>query len=114
MSQRQRVSQKAGIFLVECVSMSACVTVSRNILRVIACVVSTCGDVLLRVIACVGQRVSLQDVAEMSRRVGCHREPENGDLYAVFAFSRNVLQDCVKNVATAQLLLAWGGAWELH
>ena len=25
--------------------------------------------------------------------VGCHREPENGDLYAVFAFSRHQLYD---------------------
>ena len=70
MSQRQRVSQKAGIFLVECVSMSACVTVSRNILRVIACVVSTCGDVLLRVIACV---VSTCVVAGRRRNVTSRR-----------------------------------------
>ena len=68
MSQCQRVSQKAGIFWVECVSMSACVTGSRNILRVIACVLSTCGDVLLRVIACV---VSMCVVAGRRRRIVC-------------------------------------------
>ena len=51
--------------------------------------------------------------------VGCHREPENGDLYAVFAFSRHQLYDVLHKRFTRlrkkchNCAIAFGVGWSM-